>query len=198
MTLKLLLAAAATAAAALAASSAGAATITVLGFVQNGDAYTNVTPVSTTGVVDVGITGSSSGLYADAYGGTDLAGRTAYNSVRGGGSMTYDISGLAGDSFTLIWGSVDDYNYVDFGGDTVGGSSVLAALAGIGQGAANVIVRITADSPFSNVTLRSDGNAFEHAFNPPELAAVPVPAAGLLLAAALGGMGVASRRRKAA
>lgn len=189
---------AAAAVAALTASSADAVTLTLLGAVKDGDAYTNIAPVSRAGDVDVGIVGSSSGLYADVYGGTDLAGRTAYNSVRAGGSMTYDVAGGAGDSFTLIWGSVDTYNYLDFGGETVGGSAILSLLAEAGQGAANVIVRITAASPFGDVTLRSGSNAFEHAFNPPELAAVPVPAAGLLLAAAMGGLGIAGRRRKAA
>ena len=193
----LLSAALLTTVAALAVSSANAATITVLGFVQNGDKYTNIAPVTHTGPVNLGVTGSISGLYADTYAGTDLAGVTAYNSVGAGGSMTYGISGKVGDSFTMIWGSIDNYNFLDFGSETVGGADVLALLDGVGQGAANAIVRITAASPFDNVTLRSDGYAFEHAFNPPELAAVPVPAAGLLLAAALGGLSLA-RRRKAA
>jgi hypothetical protein len=36
---------------------------------------------------------------------------------------------------------------------------------------------IKAESSFKSVTLTSTGNSFEHAFNPPELAPVPVPAA---------------------
>lgn len=189
---------AAAAVATLVASSAGAATITVLGAVQDGDAYTNIIPVSTSGDVNVNVTGSDPNNYSDLYSGTGLVGVTPYNSISTNGSMTYALAGAVGDSFTFIWGTVDTYNFISFGKETVSGSDLLALLEGTGQGTSNVIVRITADSAFSDVTLTSGGNAFEHSFNPPEIAAVPVPAAGLLLAAAMGGLGIARRRRKAA
>jgi hypothetical protein len=197
------LAYAAAAVAALAfAAPASAATVSFIGFVQNGDSYTNIAPDAQSGDVDVNVTGSSDGLYADIYAGTDVAG-TPYNSVRTGGSLTYNLTGVAGSIFRFIWGTVDDYNTLTInntggGTEVIGGELIKTLAGGVAQGVANVIVEIKADSAFKSVTLTSSGNSFEHAFNPPELAPVPVPAAGLLLVAALGGLGVAARRRKSA
>lgn len=196
---------AAAAATTLLASAASAATFSIVGAVSDGDQYTNIAPVAVNNA-DLNVTGSLSGVYADIYSGTDLAGVTAYNSVQAGGFATYDLAGAIGDTFTLIWGTIDDYNFLDVVGDsTISGSDVLAAAAaffgideGQVRGLSNVIVRVTAESPFTAVTLRSTtANAFEHSFNPPELAPVPVPAAGFLLVAALGGLGLARRRKSA-
>lgn len=184
------------------AAPASAATVTVLGFVQNGDSFTNIAPDAQSGTVDLNVTGNSQNIYADIYEGTTLAGVGKYNSVQTGGSLTYNLAGAAGDFFTFIWGTVDSYNTLTINGDggatdVVVGNDILA-LPGYVNGVSNVIVKIMSDIKFNSVTLTSSGNSFEHAFNPPELAPVPVPAAGLLLVAALGGLGVASRRRKSA
>lgn len=197
--MKLSIALAAVAAIALVAP-ASAATVTIIGYVQNGDSYTNIAPNAQTGVVDLNVTGSASGAYADIYRDTTLAGIGKYNSVQTGGSLTYDLIGKAGDFFTFIWGTVDDYNLLTVnntggGTETIGGA-LIKTLGGYSQGVANVIVKITADSAFDSVTLTSTGNSFEHAFNPPELAPVPVPAAGLLLLGAMGGLGAFARSRR--
>ncbi len=182
------------------AAPASAATVTLIGTVQNGDTYTNIAPNATSGTVDLNIVGSVGGAYADVYQGTSLAGVGKYNSVRTGGSMTYNLMGMAGDFFTFIWGTVDSYNTLTInnvggGTETVVGDTI-RTLGGYEEGKKNAIVKITATNAFNSVTLTSSGNSFEHAFNPPELAPVPVPAAGLLLLAAVGGLGVAARRRK--
>jgi hypothetical protein len=181
---------------------ASAATVSLLGTVQNGDSYTNIAPDATSGGVNLNVTGSVGGVYADVYQGTSLAGIGKYNSVRNGGSMTYNLIGKAGAFFTFIWGTVDSYNKLTInnvgGGTEVVLGDTIKALGGFPQGAKNAIVSITATDAFDSVTLTSTGNSFEHAFNPPELAPVPVPAAGLLLLAAVGGLGFAARRRKSA
>lgn len=199
--MKLAIAMAAVAAAALAVP-ASAATVSIIGFVQNGDQYTNIAPDAQSGPVDLDVTGSVPSVYADIYRDTTLAGIGKYNSVQTGGSLTYNLIGAAGNFFTMIWGTVDDYNLLTInnaggGTETVDGA-LIKTLGGYSQGVANVIVKIIADHAFDSVTLTSTGNSFEHAFNPPEVAQVPVPAAGLLLLGAVGGLGAFARRRKTA
>lgn len=181
------------------AAPASAATVTVAGVVENGDFFTNVLPVSTSGSVGVGVTGTTVGRQRDLYAGTTLAGNP-YNVVRRNGSMTYSLKGYVGTSFALIIGTVDRVNFVTINGkngatDVVTGTAI-RKLPGYVAGMPNVILKIVSDINFSSVTLSSRVNSFEHSFNPPEIAPVPVPAAGLLLLAAMGGLGIAARRRK--
>jgi hypothetical protein len=180
---------------------ASAATVTVLGFVKKCDSYPNIAPDAQSGRVDLNVTGPQLNVYADIYQDTTLAGIGAYNSVRTGGSLTSNLMGKAGDFFALILGTVATYNTLtinNVGGGTepVDGNAILN-LPGYLAGLSNVIVKITADFDFDSATLTSSGNSVEHAFNPPELAPIPVPAAGLPLVGGLGLLGAAARRRKA-
>jgi len=111
------------------AAPASAATVSILGFVKNGDTFSNVAPNAQSGNVDLNIKGSS-GAFADIYAGTNLAGETAYNSIRTGGSLTYNLVGAAGDFFTFIWGTVDTYNRLTInntsgGTETIEGQTVI-------------------------------------------------------------------------
>jgi hypothetical protein len=106
--------------------------------------------------------------------------------------------------FSMLWGSVDRYNAVEFcfgtTCDRVTGSEIAdAAPANFGTG--NAIVDFTADFAFDRISFFSnegtggtDIAAFEFAIAP---VPVPLPAGGLLLLGALGGI-AALRRRKTA
>jgi hypothetical protein len=186
-----------------------AATVQVIGTVQNGDDFTNTIPdlfsvAGDTALVDV--TGDLAGSYKDVFTGTDLAGLEPFNSVkRNGGTMTY-ILAAGVKNFRMIWGSVDALNILTLnllGGGTeeVTGANVLANPdVDVNAGQTNVVVQIASLFAIESVTLTSGVNSFEHVFNPPEVpvAAVPLPAAGLLLLTAMGGIGFVASRRKSA
>jgi hypothetical protein len=105
-------------------------------------------------------------------------------------------------TFSMLWGSIDTYNAVEFclGAtcDKVTGSEIAAGIPTNEFGSKNAIVRFSSDFDFdrisfySNEGLSGDRAAFEFA-----VAAVPLPAGGLLLLGALGGI-AALRRRKTA
>lgn len=119
------------------------------------------------------------------------------------GSPAVLFLSTARKTFSMLWGSVDSYNAVSLCAGatcaTVTGTQVSkAAPANFGTG--NAIVNFTADfafdtvSFFSNYGQKADVAAFEFAVSP---VPVPLPAGGLLLLGALGGI-AALRRRKAA
>lgn len=105
-------------------------------------------------------------------------------------------------AFTFLWGSIDSYNIVEFllGGDSVfsfTGDSLIALLPfghsdGTGPNFEGVALVTFSDLRFDTVKFISEIAAFEVALSP-----VPLPAGGLLLIGALGGL-AALRRRKAA
>jgi hypothetical protein len=109
----------------------------------------------------------------------------------------------AKNTFTMLWGSIDDYNAVTFClgemCDTVSGAEVRAA-TNAPIGIKNSVVKFTSDFYFDTVSFYSnfdrigDQPAFEFALAP---VPVPLPAGGLLLLGALGGI-AALRRRKTA
>ncbi|MDO5706575.1 MAG: VPLPA-CTERM sorting domain-containing protein [Paracoccus sp. (in: a-proteobacteria)] len=162
---------------------------------------------ATTGVVHENITGSVTNEYRSPWQSAGSAidyndASAWYTSVQGGGSATYDL-GLS-SALSFVWGSPDTYNTVEFllGGmvvDTVilgagdvilpgsfATNSALATFADIGQGV------------FDSVRMLSGGNSFEFANLGTAPAPIPVPAAGVLLLTALGGMAALRRRNKKA
>ena len=107
-------------------------------------------------------------------------------------------------AFTFLWGSIDSYNIVEFllGGDSVfsfTGDSMIAMLPdghsdGTGPNFEGValVTFSNFERGFDTVKFTSNQAAFEIGLSP-----IPLPAGGLLLLGALGGL-AALRRRKAA
>ncbi|TCM78986.1 VPLPA-CTERM sorting domain-containing protein [Rhodovulum steppense] len=103
-------------------------------------------------------------------------------------------------AFTMLWGSIDSYNSVTFklgGSDvyTLGGNAVAGAI-GLDPATNYEVVALVKfldfESGFDSITFASTSAALEFA-----LAPIPLPAAGWLLLAGLGGLGVVARRKKA-
>ena len=144
------------------------------------------------------VTGSASGLYLSpiddgAAGGLDET--TSYWNLTGGNTGIMDFTGTH-TSLSFLWGSVDTYNAVEFwlNGNVV--ATIISAMLvpaptpGTSGGASFVTV---AGLTFDEVHFTTTGNSFEFMG---VSAAVPLPAGGLLLIGAIGGL-AALRRRKA-
>ncbi|MEO0370917.1 MAG: VPLPA-CTERM sorting domain-containing protein [Pseudomonadota bacterium] len=110
---------------------------------------------------------------------------------------TLTISGRKADTLNLLWGSIDGYNSIEFfaGGSSLGvisnGDITPSSTEGAGVGAS--YVSIFSDMAFDSVVFTSTSNAFE--FGNVGVATVPLPAGVVLLGTALGGLGVARRRK---
>lgn len=111
----------------------------------------------------------------------------------------------------LLWGSIDSYNTIEFFSGVTSlftfTGAELATLAGLVDPPNYEEVALLAflgfgPTGFDSVSFSSTQAAFEFGLSPtadpliPDVAPVPLPAAGLLLAVALGGL-VAVRRRRA-
>ena len=155
---------------------------------------------STTGTVYQGATGSVGGVRRspwDTIAGMEDTG--TYTSVSGDASATYML-GAAINEFSFMWGSVDDYNMIEFWNDgewlgILGGDD--SQLDGAPKRVEWVNATITLDMLFDEVRFISGSNAFEYANV--GLSVVPLPAALPLYGAGLAVLGFMGwRRRKAA
>lgn len=160
-------------------------------------AFMNPTATATTGAVYENVVGSVPGLRTSPWVGSAVDPDEAdsyYTSVSGGASATYSFGGNR-TALSFLWGTPDTYNDLEI---TLAGGTGTASLSGSDLAAANgdsdetVFVTISGIT-FDEVTFSSGSNAFEYA----NLAAVPLPAAGLVMLTALGGAAAAYRRRKA-
>lgn len=155
---------------------------------------------STTGTVYQGATGSVGGVRRSPW--DTIAGMQdtgTYTSVSGDASATYVLLDAI-TSFSFMWGSVDDYNMIEFWNDgewlgMLGGDD--SQLDGAPKRVEWINATITLDMLFDEVRFISGTNAFEYANV--GLSVVPLPAALPLYGAGLAVLGFMGwRRRKAA
>jgi hypothetical protein len=160
---------------------------------------------STTGNVFQGVTGSIGGLRRspwDTISTNDLDENGTYTSVSGDSSAIYELTSAI-NSFEFMWGSVDDYNIIEFyfNGDWVDmlmGDDAQLAGAPDGVKWINALVSTEKGNLFDEVRFISGGNAFEYANV--QLSVVPLPAALPLYGAGIAVLGFMGwrKRRKAA
>ena len=158
---------------------------------------------STTGNVFQGVTGSIGGLRRspwDTISTNDLDENGTYTSVSGDSSAIYELTSAI-NSFEFMWGSVDNYNIIEFyfdGGwvDSLMGDDTQLDSAPRGVEWINALV--SSDMLFDEVRFVSGGNAFEYANV--QLSVVPLPAALPLYGAGIAVLGFMGwrKRRKAA
>lgn len=192
---------AALAALALMASAPMAATITLT---NNGDATT------ATGVSDslAGFSYTDSGLTTETSSIPNVT-RSPFETTGAYGDNYFNLAAngyldltlnTAVNTFSFLWGSPDNYNFVEVLLDDA--TSAIFSLGNIppvttpGLLANFVTFRSFDGAKITGVNLYTSGTAFE--FSNLSSAQVPLPAGGVLLLAALGGMGALRRRNKSA
>jgi hypothetical protein len=159
-------------------------------------AFTSIFATEAVGTFIENTAGSSAGVRKSPWEGTVFA-DNAYASINGTATFTLDPGSLQ-NAISFVWGSPDSYNSIQFfksgvavAFDSLSGTQV----TGYGpNNIANAQVTVRATDYFDSFRFTSTQAAFEYANL--EVSAVPLPAGGLLLIAALGGA-AALRRRKA-
>jgi hypothetical protein len=182
------------AAAVLAFSFVGPASAATISWSDGSSPAPNPAFTSSTGAVQENLVASVLYTVKSPFEGSIIP-NTPFNSVGARGAGTYAFSSVR-STLKLIWGSVDQYNFIDF----YRGINKVDTLIGVddpegkNRPLTEILASIVVSGGFDRVVLRSDRNSFEHA----SVAAVPVPAAGFLLVGALGGLAALRRRKKVA
>ena len=150
------------------------------------------------------VNGSMSGLYAAPATGPSQHDMTnylaAFPSTSGMGAGSLFGFGLA-SAVTFYWGSIDDYNSLDFfNGDSLLGS-VSGSMSSVmpngdqASGLTNRTVSISSATPFDRLVFNTGQNAFE-ADNFSFQSAVPEPASWGMMILGFGAVGFAMRSRR--
>jgi hypothetical protein len=142
------------------------------------------------------VAGSVGGVYRSPFEGLGAGqfGRIQYWNVGGGDTALLNLGWLRG-SLSLLWGSPDTYNTLKLINSGTGAfQTIIPALNGTPGTVTTTLVTISGFA-FDRVEFKSNSPALE--FSNVSVASVPVPAAGLMLLLALGGL-AALRQRKAA
>lgn len=179
----------------LVASISTASAVTVTQAATPGVAFASLVATSSTGTYDPNVT--DPGLVPgrrSIWEGTTLDG-SVYSSITG--TATYEFAAFQ-KSVSFVWGSPDDYNDIDFykGATLVFTINGTAIIPCCGLNVASSLVTIDDLGGFNKIVLRSTQAALEYGnFT---VAAVPLPAGGLLLIGAIGGLAALRRRKIAA
>jgi hypothetical protein len=117
----------------------------------------------------------------------------------GPGSATYNLNGAA--ALSLLWGSPDSYNFIDFYSGADASGTFLGAIQGndltlATPGSGFDLVTLGVGGPIGSVYLADSGTAAFEYGDLQGIAATPLPASLPLFAAGLGLMGFFALRRK--
>ena len=156
-------------------------------------AIANPTSTNFVGIYGENVTNSIDSVRLSPWDGTTVSGTPYFSSIFG--TVTFTFAAVL-DTFKIVWGSPDAYNSLKFYNgdtlvDTVTGSDITNEF---GDNIPNSLFTITNIGNFDSVRFTSTSAAFEFA-NVQAVSSVPLPAGGLLLLSAFGGV-AALRRRK--
>ncbi|WP_340148743.1 VPLPA-CTERM sorting domain-containing protein [uncultured Sneathiella sp.] len=158
-----------------------------------------LSPTTIFGTVYENLTNSVENEYRSPWQGTLLDGAGSYTSVQNASYATYRFD-KGHSSIEFMWGSVDDYNGLEFyyqGNwvDALYGDD--AALDVVNKGLGFIVASVITNGVFDELRFTSGSNAFEYANL--TVSAVPLPAAFPLYGAGLALLGYIGwrKRRKA-